>query len=76
MQGDGSSVVYGPTGPIWSSGANVPGARLLVQDDGNVASYAPPDGRSVWAADTNWNPGASVVAGTLAGLGGSAAAAG
>jgi hypothetical protein len=40
-----------PLIPLTNARATVPGARLLVQDDGNVVAYGP-DGRAMWELGT------------------------
>jgi cell wall-associated NlpC family hydrolase len=40
MQSDGNFVVYGPSGPVWSSNSRGSNARLVMQSDGNLVIYA------------------------------------
>ncbi|MDQ2839234.1 MAG: hypothetical protein M3Y89_17790 [Actinomycetota bacterium] len=40
MQGDGNLVLYGPSGPLWSSRSQGPGASAVLQGDGNLVVYA------------------------------------
>lgn len=54
VQGDGNFVLYHGQTVVWSTDtAGTPGARLVVQNDGNAVIYAP-DGRPVWATNTEW----------------------
>ncbi|MFE9449550.1 hypothetical protein [Streptomyces sp. NPDC006739] len=47
--------------PIWSSGTGGhPGARAVMQNDGNLVVYAP-DGHPLWASGTAGHPGARIV---------------
>jgi len=65
MQADGnlvllrkSSRVTGSFYPVWSTNTSGnPGARLQVQDDGNVVLVAPGE-RAIWSTNTQGNPGA------------------
>lgn len=51
-QGDGNLVLYAPWGPMWASNtAGNPGARLIIQDDGNVVSYRT-DNHPIWDTGT------------------------
>jgi hypothetical protein len=52
MQSDGNLVCYNASGqPYWASRTDGhPGARLAVQDDGNVVIYV--DGQPIWATGT------------------------
>lgn len=53
MQTDGNFVLYAGSAPRWDSGtAGRPGSRLIVQDDGNVATY-PPSGGASWESETS-----------------------
>lgn len=53
MQGDGNLVVYGPTGPTWSSNTNGSGGtRVVMQGDGNLVIYTSA-GAPVFATGTN-----------------------
>jgi cell wall-associated NlpC family hydrolase len=47
MQGDGNFVVYGPSGPVWSSNTRGSNARLVMQSDGNLVMYG---SSAVWAS--------------------------
>jgi hypothetical protein len=52
MQADGNLVLTGPGGPVWDTRTpGHPGARLVLQDDGNAVVYAV-DGRPLWSTGT------------------------
>lgn len=61
MQGDGNFVLYGPSGPLWSS--NTYGGHnnrvLDMQTDGNLVIYGPSG--ALWAANTTDIAGVSLV---------------
>jgi hypothetical protein len=60
LQTDGNFVVYGPSGPVWSSNTTGSGATgLAMQTDGNLVLYAAL--RPVWASGTQ-NTGSNAVA--------------
>ena len=51
LQGDGNFVLYGPSGPLWSSNTSGTGTNAMVmQTDGNLVLYAGP--RPVWSTNT------------------------
>lgn len=52
MQSDGNAVVYGSSGPVWSTGTAVPDSVLTVQADGNAVLLAPGP-RPVWSTGTS-----------------------
>ena len=52
MQTDGNLVEYGPSGPIWATYTNSPGAYLVNQGDGNLVVYST-SGVAIWASGTN-----------------------
>jgi hypothetical protein len=61
MQGDGNFVVYGPTGPIWSSHTNGTAAtRATMQSDGNLVLYTATN-VPVFATGTNGSGGNRLV---------------
>jgi len=64
MQSDGNLVLYqgdgGSQTALWATGTNVPGSRVAMQGDGNLALYGP-GGECHWAAGTDGNPGASLI---------------
>jgi hypothetical protein len=51
FQGDGNFVTYSPSGPVWNTGTNAIGARLALQNDGNLIIYDLDD-RVVWTTNT------------------------
>lgn len=59
-QGDGNLVLYGPDGPVWSSGTDSTRAGFAtMQGDGNFVVYDAV-GQPVWATDTAGLPGAEL----------------
>lgn len=60
MQGDGNAVVYGPSGPLWSSRTDGLGEFLRLQDDGNLVVYSQ-FGTPSWAAGATVPAGVSLV---------------
>jgi hypothetical protein len=61
VQVDGNVVVYGPSGPNWSSGTSgTGGGDLVLQSDGNLVLYGPP-GHADWSSGTSGS-GASELA--------------
>lgn len=59
-QGDGNLVLYGPSGPIWSSDTHTTTAGFAtMQGDGNFVVYDG-GGQPVWATDTAGLPGAEL----------------
>ena len=53
MQGDGNAVVYGNGRALWSTGTDGnPGARLVVQADGNTVVYGPTN-QALWQTATS-----------------------
>lgn len=61
MQADGNLVEYGPSGPIWATYTNSPGAYLVDQTDGNLVIYPAQGGGAVWASGTNGQGQANLV---------------
>lgn len=52
MQANGNLVLYGPGGSlIWQSGTSGPGARLILQNDGNLVIYS--GSMPLWATGTS-----------------------
>ncbi len=53
MQTDGNLVLYGPSSSVvWASGTNGhPGARLVIQNDGNLVIYS--GSTPLWATGTS-----------------------
>lgn len=64
MQSDGNLVLQevrgGERTTHWATGTSVPGSRVVMQSDGNLALYGP-GGDCHWATGTDGNPGASLV---------------
>jgi pimeloyl-ACP methyl ester carboxylesterase len=59
-QGDGNLVLYGPSGPVWSSDTHTTSAGFAtMQGDGNFVVYDA-SGQPVWATDTAGLPGAEL----------------
>lgn len=59
-QGDGNLVLYGPSGPLWSSDTHgTSGGFATMQGDGNFVVYDA-GGQPVWATDTSGLPGAEL----------------
>jgi len=61
MQSDGNLVEYGPSGPIWATYTNSPGAYMVNQADGNLVVYTAKGGGVVWASGTNGQGQANLV---------------
>ena len=57
MQGDGNLVEYGGGRARWASNTGVPGARAVLQADGNFVVYSPQN-QALWASGSSGNPGA------------------
>lgn len=52
MQTDGNFVLYAGSSPTWASDTSGNGgARLVMQDDGNLVVYTP-DNRALWSSET------------------------
>jgi hypothetical protein len=64
MRREGNLVLFEGRGGLdtayWDVGTDVPGSRLVMQGDGNLALYEP-GGVCRWASGTDGNPGAWVV---------------
>ncbi|GAB1822230.1 NlpC/P60 family protein [Herbidospora sp. RD11066] len=59
MQSDGNFVVYGPSGPIWSTNTRGTNARLVMQSDGNLVIYA--DSGVIFSTNTGGRGGTRLV---------------
>jgi len=58
---DGDVALLGPDAATrWSTGTDVPGARLTLHEDGNLV-VTDPDGNWVWRSRTAGHPGSSLV---------------
>ena len=59
MQSDGNFVVYGPTGPLWSSNTRGGNPRLVMQSDGNLVIYS--DAGVIFSTNTSNRGGNRIV---------------